>query len=209
MWRQKGHRCRGNSFAGCKYTPIQTSGVAVEEMPIEGFLGQMRRYRPPSSRVIAYTAFATCKATGRRYTEDLDDLAHFERDKRPALELLERRLRAFVAQLAMRIPNAAEAVVPEEKLIKYLLALSHPVGGSKARFFRAHGFNKSAIGGLVEGLKAIAGRGEARAITTPFGTKYVVAGDLPTPRGTTIRVETVWIIEANETRPRFVTAYPA
>ena len=43
----------------------------------------------------------------------------------------------------MKIPNANAAFVPPEKLTGYLLALAHPVGGPKARFFRAHGFDET------------------------------------------------------------------
>lgn len=43
----------------------------------------------------------------------------------------------------MTVPDAEDAVIPPEKLDGYLLALSHPVGASKARFFRAHGFDNA------------------------------------------------------------------
>ena len=108
----------------------------------------------------------------------------------------------------MTVPNAADAVVAPEKLARYLLDVGHTVGGSKARFLRAHGFNEANADLLAAGLRAIALDGTASERDSPFGTKYVVAGDLPTPRGTVVRVETVWIIETGETRPRLVTAYP-
>jgi hypothetical protein len=41
----------------------------------------------------------------------------------------------------MKLPNADKAYVPPNKLLDYLLSLSHPVGGSKARFFRSAGFD--------------------------------------------------------------------
>lgn len=109
----------------------------------------------------------------------------------------------------MTMPNAAEAVVPPEKLTGYLLAVTHPVGGSKARFFRAHGFDDETANDLADGLRAIALSDTASARPSPFGTKFVVAGDLPTPRGTIIHVETIWIIEGEDGRRRLVTAYPA
>lgn len=57
----------------------------------------------------------------------------------------------------MAIPNAEDAVVQHEKLTTYLLALSHPVGGSKARFFRAHGFSDENVDLLTERLRRFAG----------------------------------------------------
>ena len=108
----------------------------------------------------------------------------------------------------MTAPNAAEAVVPPEKLTAYLLDLAHPVGGSKARFLRAHGFNDDNTALLAAGLRAIVATGAAVERPSPFGTKYVVTGGLPTPRGTVVQVETVWITETGDDRPRLVTAYP-
>ena len=35
----------------------------------------------------------------------------------------------------MNVPNAEQAVVPQNKVENYLLDLSHPIGGDKARFF--------------------------------------------------------------------------
>ncbi|MDT0632047.1 hypothetical protein RQM47_01220 [Rubrivirga sp. S365] len=108
----------------------------------------------------------------------------------------------------MTVPNAEGAVVPPEKLTDYLLALSHPVGGSKARFFRAHGFDDNNADLLADGLRRIVTGAPASVRPTPFGTKYVAAGDLPTPRGTVVLIETVWIVEPPDERPRLVTAYP-
>ena len=108
----------------------------------------------------------------------------------------------------MTVPNATEAVIPPEKLTAYLLDLSHSVGGSKARFLRTHGFDDDNAGLLANGLRAIVEAGDASERPSPFGTKYVVAGDLPTPRGTVVQIETVWIIETGDDRPRLVTAYP-
>ena len=109
----------------------------------------------------------------------------------------------------MVVPNAENAIVPREKLTTYLLALSHPVGGSKARFFRAHGFDVDNADLLADGLREIVTGTSSSVKPSPFGTKYVVSGDLPTPRGTVVQIETVWIIEPPDDRPRLVTAYPS
>ncbi len=46
-------------------------------------------------------------------------------------------------------------------------------------------------------------------MSTPYGTKYVVSGALHTPIGSMVRIKTVWIVDAGDDQPRFVTAYPA
>ena len=38
--------------------------------------------------------------------------------------------------------------------------------------------------------------------------QYVLDGALLAPRGTLLQVRTVWIIDAGEGTPQFVTAYP-
>ena len=109
----------------------------------------------------------------------------------------------------MRISNADAAFVPPDKLTGYLLALAHPVGGSKAQFFRAHGFGETNTAELEVGLLAIARGADAEATESPHGVKYVADGDLPTPSGRSVRVRTVWIVEPTDPRPRLITAYPA
>lgn len=44
--------------------------------------------------------------------------------------------------------------------------------------------------------------------TTPYGTKYILEGKLDNPIGKLVKVRTLWIIEIDQNRPRFVTVYP-
>ena len=110
----------------------------------------------------------------------------------------------------MYLPNREAAFIPAEKLTGYLLSESHALGRSKARFFRAFGFGEESIGLLEQGLLSIARHTEVdEEKPSAYGTKYVIRGRLETPSGAVVRIETVWIIEAGEDNPRFVTAYPA
>jgi len=111
----------------------------------------------------------------------------------------------------MRLPHRDRAVVPERKLTAYLLSLSHPVGGAKARFFRQLGFDESNVDRLRSELIALAQRTNVKATEqTTYGTKYVIDGSLFTPTGKKAAIRSVWIIEnAEPNRPRFITAYPA
>lgn|SRR5262249_39019592 len=109
----------------------------------------------------------------------------------------------------MRLPDANAATVDPVKIVDYLLSAAHPVGGSKARFFRALGFDESNTTVLEQGLLNIGRTAEvAAAVPSPHGTKYVVDGLLRTPSGDAVRLRTIWIIDRGETWPRFVTAYP-
>lgn len=110
----------------------------------------------------------------------------------------------------MKLPKNLEAIVPESKLAGYLLSETHSVGRTKAKYFRALGYSERNLVRLKEAFIAVAVTGDVtELISTPFGTKYVVDGDLDAPAGIRARVRTVWILESGEDLPRFVTAYPA
>ena len=109
----------------------------------------------------------------------------------------------------MELPNKSRAYVPLEKVVDYLLSETHPVGKSKAKYFRSYGFTDETAGELVQGLLTIAQNFSVESSErSRFGVKYVLDGELETPNGDMIQVTTVWIIESDDI-PRFVTAYPA
>ena len=110
----------------------------------------------------------------------------------------------------MKLPNRESAYIPPSKLVDYLLSETHPVGRSKAKFWRAVGFDETNVAMLERGLIAIAHSEEVKEIvSSPYGVKYVIEGTLQTPAGNLIQVRTVWIIDTGQDHPRFVTAYPA
>jgi len=109
----------------------------------------------------------------------------------------------------MKLPNRENAYIPTSKLKDYLLSETHPVGRSKAKFFRNFGFDEINVEQLEQGLLTIAQSQEVNeTILTLHGAKYVIDGLLQTPIGRTVSIRTVWIIEKNRNYPRFVTAIP-
>ena len=109
----------------------------------------------------------------------------------------------------MKLPNRESAYIPPPKLKDYLLSETHPVGRSKAKFFRALGFSETNIDMLEQRLIAIAHSEDVEEVaTSPHGMKYVIECMLQTPGGSIVQVRTVWIIDTGQDRPRFVTAYP-
>ncbi len=91
-----------------------------------------------------------------------------------------------------------------------MLSQTHAIGKSKSKFFRRFGFDDTNVAVLEQGLKKIAQEYEIiEKISIPYGEKYIIDGVLQTPIGREIRVRTVWIIEKDESIPRFVTAHPA
>ena len=83
------------------------------------------------------------------------------------------------------------------------------MGKAKAQFFHRMGFRKERAEELRNALLEVARTGEVHSVvSTPYGTKYIVDGELLTPLGRRVNVRTVWIVERGEDIPRFVTAYP-
>ena len=112
--------------------------------------------------------------------------------------------------IRMLLPSREKAVVPERKLMSYLLSLKHPVGKSKAEFFHLHGFSEESADLLKRGLLRVAHEENVQATEdTIHGTKYVIAGSIEVPEGNHVAIRTVWMIEADEEYPRLVTADPA
>jgi hypothetical protein len=109
----------------------------------------------------------------------------------------------------VELPNAGQAEVSSDKVTQYLLSLSHPEGGSKARFFLSKGYSARRPQRLMWDLRRLAQEGRAtQVVPSEHGTKYLVEGELEAPRGGSFRLRTLWIVRAGEEHPRFVTAYP-
>lgn len=109
----------------------------------------------------------------------------------------------------MQLPNAIVAEVSREKVVGYLLNPEHPDGAGKAAFFFAAGFRVDGWEELAIAFKDLAERVPvARSVDSPHGAKYIVDGEINTPRGQMVSVRTVWIIDRGHDNPRLVTAYP-
>ncbi len=109
----------------------------------------------------------------------------------------------------MELPNKSKAYVSLEKITDYLLSETHAVGKSKARYFRSFGFDDSCTNELAKALLAIAQNEQiVDSETSLYGTKYIIDGELETPKGVMIHIRTLWIIEKDQDIPRFITAYP-
>ncbi len=109
----------------------------------------------------------------------------------------------------MKLQNKEYAYVPLAKLLDYLLSGTHPVGKSKAKYLRSLGFNETNLNFLKEGLLGIARTEDVKeVISSSHGVKYVIDGTLQTPIGVFIKLRTIWIIDKDMERPRFITAYP-
>lgn len=109
----------------------------------------------------------------------------------------------------MKLPNAKDALISRNKLTNYLLSETHPVGSSKAKFFRELGFNDNNLDMLIKSLMQIARSNEIKeSRELLYGINYVIDGILDSPSGKSTKITTVWFIKRRGGNPRFVTAYP-
>ena len=109
----------------------------------------------------------------------------------------------------MKLPNYQKAVVPQKKITEYLLSLTHRDGKSKAKFFFRFGFCVDAWEIMATALLRHATDHELVKIEeSPFGTRYVVEGELLAADGRKPFVRSVWFIETGDDTPRLVSAYP-
>ena len=96
----------------------------------------------------------------------------------------------------MKLPNSDNAYVPKDKLLKYLLSETHPVGKSKAKFFRKLGFDETNVDKLEQILLSIARTNEVENIKEmPYGVNYAIHGVINLAGNETVSIKTVWFIE--------------
>jgi hypothetical protein len=106
------------------------------------------------------------------------------------------------------LPNFAEAELPLQKLINYLLDPLHREGQHKARVFKAAlGFDQSNWEELAEAIRAELPYYPAIAGSEgKWGRKYEVILPLIGKNGSAVDVLTVWIVRLETNFPSFVTA---
>jgi hypothetical protein len=107
------------------------------------------------------------------------------------------------------LPFGEEAVVPEAKIVDYLLNDAHPIGRGTAAFFARLGFRRDEPDLLRRALAHLALEADMEEVTFAFGRKYAGAGWLTGPAGARARVVTVWVLRDGLPPPILVTAYPA
>lgn len=109
----------------------------------------------------------------------------------------------------MKLPNHEQARVDPDKVREYLLNVAHPEGVGKATFFLTLGFESQAWHLLAEALQQLAQENPVtQTMTTSHGQKYIIDGQIMTPRGRSVMVRTVWIVDQGSPIPRLITAYP-
>ena len=109
----------------------------------------------------------------------------------------------------MRLPNADQAVIDPQKLHRYLLSPSHPVGRFKARFFTALGYAAEQWHDFESDLRTQHLTQDAElSDAMPDGELFTIRAILIGRNSQSAIVLSVWFVPAVGGVPRFVTAYP-
>jgi hypothetical protein len=109
----------------------------------------------------------------------------------------------------MKLPNADDLIIEEEKIAGYLLNPKHRYGAAKAAFFMTLGFRLQEWNILADALREHGRSHEIKSSReTGFGPRYLVEGDLQTPPGETAFIRSIWQFDAGSVAPRLITAYP-
>jgi hypothetical protein len=109
----------------------------------------------------------------------------------------------------MKLPNATNAIIAEDKLADYLLNVRHRRGGSKAKLLCSLGYEVRNCLRLADDVRQqhlTADIVEDRK--TPWGRRYEIVAPLTGPSGDTIMFRSIWQIDLGSDRPRLITMYP-
>jgi len=109
----------------------------------------------------------------------------------------------------MKVPNADKAVIDQAKLVRYLLDVDHPDGGSKARLLVSLGYSQSNWQQLEADLRSMhLGEDFVATSQSIWGVRYEIVAPLIGPSGDAVLFRSVWQIDLGTDVPRLITMYP-
>src|SRR3954447_26682132 len=103
----------------------------------------------------------------------------------------------------MKLPNAANAIIEEAKLIDYLLNANHRRGGSKAKLLISLGYSAQNWRRLDDDIRKqqlAADIVEQRE--SAWGQRYDIVAPLTGPSGDTVMFHSIWQIDLGSDLPR-------
>ena len=101
------------------------------------------------------------------------------------------------------------AIIAAEKLMDYLLNVSHRRGASKARLLLSLGYRYDSPQSLESDLRVQhLSREVTRMHENAYGVIYEIDAPIMTPAGRRVWFRSVWQIDAGANFPRFITMYP-
>jgi hypothetical protein len=109
----------------------------------------------------------------------------------------------------MKVPNADQAVIAQDKLCNYLLNVSHRRGASKARLLMAMGYRIDNWQRLEADIRTQHLTQEVDSVVdTDYGPRYEIVASLLGPAGWSATFRSVWQIDTGTVMPRLITMHP-
>lgn len=109
----------------------------------------------------------------------------------------------------MNLPNANSATIPDEKIIFYLLNITHRRGGSKAKLLNALGYDVRSWQVLANDiLQQHLAAEVVESRDSIWGKRYEIVAPLTGPSGDTVMFRSIWQIDLGTDYPRLITMYP-
>ena len=109
----------------------------------------------------------------------------------------------------MKLPNAENAVIAEDKLRDYLLNPGHRRGGSKARLLILLGYSAENWQQLEAHLRTQHLPCDVAEIAeTDWGMRYEIVAPLVCPSGESVNLRSIWQVDIGTDAPRLITMYP-
>lgn len=103
---------------------------------------------------------------------------------------------------------SVDALITREKIANYLL-IWRPEN-DKSQFLAQAGYTERDADRLAEDIRRQLLSQDAKfEKTTEYGEMYRILGSLTGPNGRTLRVISIWMIEAATSVTKFITLYPA
>jgi hypothetical protein len=109
----------------------------------------------------------------------------------------------------MKVPNADQAIIGQDKLCNYLLNLAHRRGTSKAKLLLAMGYRPDHWQQLEADIRSQHLTAEVESTgDTDYGTRYDILAPLRGPSARAVIFRSVWQIDTGTQVPRLITMYP-
>jgi len=109
----------------------------------------------------------------------------------------------------MKVPNADQAIIAQDKLSNYLLNVAHRRGASKAKLLLAMGYRPDRWQQLEADIRSQHLGAEVEGtVSTEYGTRYEIVAPLQGPAAPAVAFRSVWQIDTGTRVPRLITMYP-
>jgi hypothetical protein len=109
----------------------------------------------------------------------------------------------------MKLPNAENAIVAEDKIVEYLLDIDHRRGSSKAKLLYSLGYEVQHWRLLAEDILHEHLPAEVvEQRDTIWGKRYEIVAPITGPTGDTVLFRSIWQIDLGAGYPRLITMYP-